>query len=159
MRRLFMITALAMFMIGGLSVARADSHSPTDASNPALHPIVGSWIVTDESGLWPSSTVLMTFHGDGTAILIDQNGTTALGAWQSIGDRSAEFNMLFLSTDPALDELTRFLGTVEVLEDGDTFIRSSAIIGGDEVRGERILPGGATGTGHPEINASPSAGN
>ena len=159
MRRLLMIAALAMLIVGGLSVTRADSQSPTDASNPAMHQIVGSWVVTAESGLWPSSTVLVTFHGDGTAILIDQNGTTALGAWQSIGDRSAEFNMLFFSTEPALDELTRFLGTVEVLEDGDTFIRSSAIIGGDKVRGERILSGGATGVGHPEIDASPSAGD
>jgi hypothetical protein len=42
-----------------------------------------------------------------------------------------------------------------VLADGQTFIRSSAIMGGDKVRGERISPGGATSTTNAGGTASP----
>ena len=155
-----MVAALAMLIIGGLSVTRADSQSPTDASNPATHPVVGSWIMSDSSrAASPTITRLITFHSDGSVIFTTQDGMTSHGAWQPIGERSAEFNIIQFGAGSIPDELTRFLGTVEVLEDGDTFIRSSAIIGGDKVRGERILSGGATGVGHPEIDASPSVGD
>jgi hypothetical protein len=101
---------------------------------------------------------LITFYSDGSAIATTANGITAQGAWQPTGERTAEFNLLGFGLGGGPPEsLDRFLSTVEVLADGQTFIRSSAIMGGDRVRGERISPGGATFTLYPEGTASPEA--
>jgi hypothetical protein len=137
MQRVF---AAFCVMIG--IVAASWAYAATSAANDidalASHPLVGSWLVTDSSGLAPTARMLMTFNADGTAIATDERGTTWQGSWKATGERTAGYT--FLSLTPSMKNM----GQAEV-ESGDmTWIRSSSIINGDKIKAERIVPEGTT---------------
>src|SRR5215207_5139777 len=95
MRRNAIPYVLLTVVLGVVAIGQARSGKSAEQSEqPAAHPIVGAWLVHDSSHLWPTTEVLVTFHGDGSVIATTADGVTAHGAWRALGERTAELNML-----------------------------------------------------------------
>lgn len=128
--------ALAGLGAGSLGLALAAPTRQTAAESASLgdHTLTGAWLVSLPGGVAPAH-----FSADGTVLLAcptcEQNAagqiiysTSALGTWESAGDRAGSVNVLQVLTDSA----GAFVGTrsllwnPEVSEDGHSFLGDGA---------------------------------
>lgn len=97
MRRVSTIIALSVtLLLGFVAIAgstRAQEATPLAGVIPEpIHPIVGTWIVTD---LGPETSPSVTsFTSDGVVIDVEADGGVGLGVWQPTGERTAAFTMI-----------------------------------------------------------------
>ena len=70
----------------------------TTSANPAESSVIGSWRrLSGESGV--GVTNLYTFFADGTAISVDRDGATWLGAWRFAGENQIAFTLEAVNQD------------------------------------------------------------
>jgi hypothetical protein len=130
-------TLLGGALLGGLSVARGQEASP-----PAIHPLVGSWLVAvtlegqePGSGSPPATTSLVTFFADGNVLVANAGQLPSLppgsglffteghGQWAGTGDRAARASVVSLVLDQTggLSSTTTVSTTVEVDDTGNAY--------------------------------------
>jgi len=157
MRRLVLVSAAALSLVGGaigVSAVASGSTDTTVASDAAaeVHPFVGSWIFTVD-GFPKEFTELMAIHADGTLQETASDGTTSIGSWEATGADSFNLTFISLSLTGSTDRLEGSLatGTIrsagEVSEDGQSFTADFTLeLTGEGAPAGEFGPGSVTGT-------------
>ena len=120
MRRFMSVALVLTGLLMATTMATPGVVAQDGSTSMAGHPMVGTWLITDPTGVEPPELFVAT--ADGIAISGSVEGT-GYGSWAATGDRSADATIRF----PWLDPEAGFLGiatmraSVEVSEDGQTF--------------------------------------
>jgi hypothetical protein len=135
MRRVSLALSLLVVMLLGL-VTLAHGVTAQDATEtPELdlvtqegHPLVGSWIVSEE-GSTPS---IATFTSDGTVVDVETE-TTAAGSWEATGDNTADATFAGFFTGEGFSVYVVIRASITVSDDGETFDApySFTVVGND----------------------------
>jgi hypothetical protein len=88
MRRFSFVFSLILIALLGVATAGRSAFAQDDTTSDEVHPIVGAWIVIDDSGD-ESTPSIVTFSDDGTVVDLEVGFTTA-GVWESTGDNTAD---------------------------------------------------------------------
>jgi hypothetical protein len=105
-------TALAGIGAGGLGLAAATTARSVAAQDTATHPIVGLWTGVKAPGDPPGLNAFNTFHADGTLTSVHSFAGAGVGAWESTGERTANWIIKYLNIADAPGEFVA--GTVTV---------------------------------------------
>jgi hypothetical protein len=175
-RRSVLLSAVAGALSGALAVGRAATAQEATPSAMAIHPIVGTWMVTTPAGL-----AMAVFFADGTniqglpATMPGPQGatyvSTQVGTWEPIDERSVHFTGVQLHTDAngALVGTVTINGHPTVSEDGQTLRDDNPESGPtirdadgnvlDVLRGGPLVTGVRMGVGSPGLpGGTPTAG-
>jgi hypothetical protein len=90
-------TAIAGLGAGGLGLAAAAAARPAGAQESAAQPFVGLWTQQKSADLPPGFINFTTIHADGTISSIHSFAGAGVGAWQSTGERTANWTIKFLN--------------------------------------------------------------
>jgi hypothetical protein len=146
---LFAVVLLGTVLLGSGAPAIAQD------TDPATHPLVGSWVLDGDVEDPDNLPEMMTIFADGTAIFTTPDGSTGHGAWAPTDDATADVTFLFVFGNGNRMLLRLNVG---VAEDGQAFVASytneffttsdvsSGEIGPRVAEGSRI---GAAGPGTP----------
>jgi len=88
MRRLSIALSLLVIALLGM-VSTAQRALAQDDAASDVHPIVGTWIVSDDSGAEDNTPSIVVFSSDGTVVDLEV-GFTAAGVWEATGDNTAD---------------------------------------------------------------------
>lgn len=97
MRRILALVSLFALLVLGFASLASSSFAQDSTPQPGIlpepvHPLIGTWIVTDPDG----APALTSFTSDGTVTDVEADGTTGLGTWQPTGERTAIFTMILI---------------------------------------------------------------
>lgn len=143
---LVVVVLLGTILIGSGGPATAQD------TNPATHPLVGSWVLDSDVDDPNNLPEMVTFFADGTAILTAPDGPIAHGTWASTDDATADATFLLVS-QKGYRVLVRF--NVGVTEDGQGFVASytneyftASDVSSGEI-GPRVAEGSSIGVAGP----------
>lgn len=171
MRRLsFLLSVLAIALLGMVAVtpqamAQDEDESSSDLELGSMdsHPLVGTWIVTDESGDPTSTPSIVSFTSDGTVVDLEVGLTTA-GVWEETGDDSGDATFAgftnFNGTDVTViirisaevdedDVFTADYSVTVVASDGTVLFSDTGTATGTRMEVEPVEAGGSTLNGLP----------
>jgi hypothetical protein len=132
MRRLVVLfSAATLSLVGGLIGTSAVASGSTDTTVPsdgaaAVHPVVGTWILTDVGGPEDEPPFTGAFLTDGIYVEVD-TGDVSIGVWEATGPDTAA--MMFTATD----------------EEGSLTVRASITVDGDNLSADYTLEAQAEG--------------
>jgi hypothetical protein len=108
------------------------------------HPLVGAWLLTDESDPDSPSTFLASFSSDGIYQQADPDGTVGIGTWEATGPNTAAMTFIqqFQMGEEAVATAT-VRATIEVAPDGQTLTAEFTL----EFAGVEGAPAGQYGPG------------
>jgi hypothetical protein len=154
MHRAHVVLLVALVLLG-IVLGGSGALATAQDTDPATHPLVGSWIFDGDVEDPDNLPEMVTFFADGTAIFGSPDGPAAHGAWASTGDAQADVTFVFVF-QKGYRVLLRL--NVGVAEDGQAFVAfytneyftasdvSSGEIGPRVAEGSRI---GVAGPGTP----------
>lgn len=120
MRRTSVVLLVALVLLG-IVLGGGGALATTQDSDPAIHPLVGSWILDGNVEDPDNLPEMVTFFAEGTAIFTSPDGPAAHGAWTPTGDAQADVTFVFVF-QKGYRVLLRL--NVGVAEDGQAFVAS-----------------------------------
>jgi hypothetical protein len=149
MRHITRVIAVCLLLLAtAWAIALPGSGSAQDEASMADHPLVGTWILTDDDAP-DDPPFLAIFSSDGTYQQIDYDGSAGFGVWEATGPTTA--NMSFMAQeqndDGSFGGAVTIRASIEVAADGMSLTADFTLqfVSGDFDSGE-LGPGSVTGT-------------
>jgi hypothetical protein len=146
MRRLVVLfSAATLSIVGGVIGAAAvasGSTATTEPSSTEAHPMVGTWVLTDNSNPEGPSTIVGAFSSDGTFVQVEE-GDVGVGVWEPTGPTSAALTFTELGSPEEGGGSFTLRATVEIAPDGQSLTADYTV----EVTGVEGVPAGEYGPG------------
>lgn len=128
--------------------------SSTVESAPAVvatqgHPLVGAWLMTDESDPEGASTFLSSFSSDGIYHQADPDGAVGIGAWEATGANTAALTFMqqFADDEGNNEGSITVRASIEVAPDGQMLTADFTIqFDGEGAPEGEFGPGTVSGT-------------
>lgn len=148
MRRSPVIVALvAALLLSAVGGSRAVAAPAQQATAPAGHPLVGTWIIDPEVDNPTNPPSFDAFMADGTLVNIGSDGAS-VGSWEATGPRTATFTFTGVAQGTGSSAVFIIRGNLEVDGTGEkiTGAHSFTLVSADGKVLVAVKGGGAQGT-------------
>ena len=138
-------------LVGAVALGRSAGTAAQDATPDAAagHPLVGAWLADTDADDPANPPSLIVFHGDGTYLQTDPDGSNGVGTWEATGARTAALTAIFHAAEEGAEGVftVTVRATVEVDEAGDGWVAGYTLefVGPDGASQGEVGPGTAVG--------------